>query len=260
MKTTHFKINNRINRLLYSSFIILFISIGCTKEEPALPLKEVSNEAKQLMASSTILRNQIYLTTYGEIKYEQSITKKLAISDGDSAVVMLVPISKNGITIAALEAVKLPVNKLPHHDDYAVNLVDLRKYNLKTQTGEIKMIDLNYDLYIHSIISVENNHIKSWNSQGLSKELLAKYNYPELKISAKQVNATNQTQLVNGGIYSLCDKNGDQNISYSECYKCVSDAISADGFSTFVCEIPLLGWGSCWVSKSATCIVISSAY
>jgi hypothetical protein len=260
MKNAFFKITSRMNNLIYSGLILLCVSLGCTKNEPILPSKEVSYDAKQVMGSSTILRNQIYLNSYGIIEYDQSISTKLAISETDSAIVILIPITKNGYTIATLEAIKLPANKLPHQDDYAINLVDYRKYNLKTQSGEIKMVDLNYDLYIHSIITVENNHIKAWNSKGLSKELQAKYNYPELKISAKQVNTTNQTQIVNGGIYSLCDKNGDQNISFSECYKCVSDAISADGFSNFVCEIPILGWASCWASKSAACVVLSSAY
>ena len=82
----------------------------------------------------------------------------------------------------------------------------------------------------------------------------------DLKQSSKQVQ--NSMQLLNstGSIYTICDGNGDQNISFSECYKCVSDAIAADGFSTFICDIPILGWASCFVSKSATCIVLSSAY
>jgi len=243
-------------------YYIILISIitGCTKSEIALPLKEVSEDATQLMSSSTILRNQVYLNTYGIINYNESISKKLVISSGDTAILVVTPISKNGIIVAAIESIKLPKNKLPHNDDYAINLVDLRKYNLKTQSGQIEMIDLNYDLYIHSIILVDANHIKSWDSKGLSLELEAKYNSPEFKLTSRQINSTNQTLKENGGIYSLCDRNGDQNISYSECYKCVSDAIAADGFSTFICDIPILGWASCFVSKSATCIVLSSAY
>lgn len=253
-------IKKKINTILLTCLSLLYISIGCTKEDPTLPEKGISSEAKQLMASSTIYRNQIYLNAYGIIDYNQTTSQKIAISQGDTAIVILTPITKNDITVAVMESVKLTANKLPHHDDYAINLVDFRKYNLKTQSGEIKMVDLNYDLYIHSIISVQSNRIKSWNSQGLSKELKTKYNHPELKISSKKVDSTNQPMKGNGGIYSLCDKNGDQNISFSECYKCVSDAIATDGFSTFICDIPILGWASCWVSKSATCITLSSVY
>ena len=81
-----------------------------------------------------------------------------------------------------------------------------------------------------------------------------------MKQSPKQVENSSQLLGSTGGIYSLCDSNSDQNISFSECYKCATDAISADGFSTFVCDIPILGWASCWVSKSATCVYLSSAY
>ena len=261
MNHSNQRIQSISTKRFYYIFIILFsISLGCSKTEMALPIKMVSDEVSQLMSSSTISRNQAYLNTFGTINYTESISKKLVISSGDTAILMVTPISKNGIVVAALESIKLPKNKLPHNDDYAINLVDFSRYNLKNQNGQIKMIDLNYDLYVHSTISVENNHIKSWDSKGLSLALEAKYNSPELKLTSKQLNSSRQTLTVNGGIYTICDGNGDKNISFSECYKCVTDAIEADGLSTFICEIPVLGWASCFASKSATCIVLSSVY
>ena len=76
-------------------YYIILISIitGCTKSEIALPLKEVSEDATQLMSSSTILRNQVYLNTYGIINYNESISKKLVISSGDTAILVVTPIS-----------------------------------------------------------------------------------------------------------------------------------------------------------------------
>ena len=185
------------NRQYFNFLFFIILVFGCINTEISPPINDLSKEIKQLLSSSTIHRNQDYLSSFGTITYNETITKKIILIEGDTALLFITPIYKKGIVVAAIESVKIPNNRLPHDDDYAINLVDYQKYDFRPKTGSI---------------------------------------------------------------YTICDGNGDQNISFSECYKCVSDAIAADGFSTFICDIPILGWASCFVSKSATCIVLSSAY
>lgn len=187
----------QFNRQYFNFLFFIILVFGCINTEISPPINDLSKEIKQLLTSSTIHRNQDYLSSFGTITYNETITKKIILIEGDTALLFITPIYKKGIVVAAIESVKIPNNRLPHDDDYAINLVDYQKYDFRTKTGSI---------------------------------------------------------------YTICDGNGDQNISFSECYKCVSDAIAADGFSTFICDIPILGWASCFVSKSATCIVLSSAY
>ncbi|MEY2940552.1 MAG: hypothetical protein RJA67_237 [Bacteroidota bacterium] len=187
----------QFNRQYFNFLFFIILVFGCINTEISPPINDLSKEIKQLLSSSTIHRNQDYLSSFGTITYNETITKKIILIEGDTALLFITPIYKKGIVVAAIESVKIPNNRLPHDDDYAINVVDYQKYDFRTKTGSI---------------------------------------------------------------YTICDGNGDQNISFSECYKCVSDAIAADGFSTFICDIPILGWASCFVSKSATCIVLSSAY
>lgn len=250
----------QMTRAFYFFIFTLVVILGCTKMEIALPQNDLSFEAKKLMLSSTVHRNQEYISSFGIINFSESKVITLMISSDDTATLIITPIIKNGVVLATIESIKIPNNRLPHNDDYAINLVDYRKYDFKTKTGNIEMVDINYDLFNHSSVYVVNNLIKKWDSKGLSKNLEEKYDNPNLKQSSKQVENSSQLLGSTGGIYSLCDSNIDQNISFSECYKCATDAISADGFSTFVCDIPILGWASCWVSKSATCVYLSSAY
>jgi len=135
--------------------------------------------------------------------------------------------------------------------------LDLNSFDLGTLSGSIRMLDLNYENFLHSNIVIMDNKIKSWAGEGLSQELRDKYNQPQFKQLATQTSAVAQREHP---IYGLCDTNHNHNVSFSECYKCVSDAIEADGFSSWVCDIPILGWLSCWGTTTATCVIIAGAY
>ena len=121
-------------------------------------------------------------------------------------------------------------------------------------------ISLNYDNFEHSIILVEKNNIISWKATGLSKELSEKYGYLQGTIQhspqhSPSLNGQQETQLKRN-----CDTSNDGKISFTECYKCISDAISENGLSSWICDFPVIGWLSCWVSTSAACAVISIIY
>jgi hypothetical protein len=109
------------------------------------------------------------------------------------------------------------------------------------------MVDLNFDSFIHSSITVEKNQIKSWKCDGLSEKLSKKYS-----------TCRNPNKSIALAKKHLCDGNGNGDVSFSECYKCVTAAIDADGFSSWVCDFPVAGWLSCWGSTTATCVYISA--
>lgn len=249
--------------VIASCALVLFafsIIIGCAKTENISTVEVPSAEAVRLSTSASISRNSSYLSNFGEMKFGEAILKRMAIEGADSATLIVVPVTKQGKVIASLEAVRIPQGKLPYGDDYALNLVDLRSFDLVTLTGKVEMVDVNYDHYIHSVVSVKGNKVKSWIAKGLSDELEAKFDRPEFKQVSRRSSNTAQMRSAGGGIYGLCDGNGDHNISFSECYKCAKDAISADGFSDWVCDFPVLGWLSCWGTTTAACVVVSSKY
>jgi len=231
--------------------------IGCTKTNEVVNNDFLPLEVKLLSTSTTIQRSANFLAEFGTIKFEDSKVKRIAIAGSDSATAVFVPISKNGKVVASIEAVKMPKGKLPNGDDYAINLIDLNSFDLGTLSGSIRMLDLNYENFLHSNIVIMDNKIKSWAGEGLSQELRDKYNQPQFKQLATQTSAVAQREHP---IYGLCDTNHNHNVSFSECYKCVSDAIEADGFSSWVCDIPILGWLSCWGTTTATCVIIAGAY
>jgi hypothetical protein len=59
-----------------------------------------------------------------------------------------------------------------------------------------------------------------------------------------------------------CDGNGNGNgnVSFGECYSCINDAIDANPTSSFICDVPILGWIDCWASITVACIYISANY
>lgn len=73
-------------------------------------------------------------------------------------------------------------------------------------------------------------------------------------------NYGNQSQGVISSKLNPMDTNKDGNVSFSECYKVVNDAIDADGFSSWVCDFPVLGWLSCWGSTTTACAVYSALH
>lgn len=244
---------------IISTFLLTIIFFGCAKNDSESSKTEIPQQVITLKNSSAILRNNDFISSFGKINYSNSVIEELNLGGSNSTSFIVIPILKNGMVVATIEAVKISKGKLPYGDGYALNLVDYSSCNIETKTGKILMYDMNYDNYQHSTIKVQDNKILFWSAASLSLTLKEKFNNPEFKQFSGLNNTQIQTQAENG-VYKLCDSNGDHNISFSECYKCATDAIAADGFSTFVCEIPVAGWIGCWGGKTATCVAVSSMY
>lgn len=230
--------------LIIASSIFTFIS--CTNNENRIEKNEDPLITK-FLNSNTFLNHKDQIMKYGNISYGEIKTAVIS-TENDKITVLSIPIKDGNITIGTLEAVDLSNTKyLPNGDTCALNYINLTKFNSKTLTGLIQMVDLNFDNFVHSKIFVEKNKIKSWKCLGLSESLKVKYR--------KYRNPNTKNTLTQR---HLCDGNNNGDVSFSECYKCVSDSIDADGFSSWVCDFPIAGWLSCWGSTTATCVYISA--
>lgn len=166
---------------------------------------------------------------------------------------------KNGNTIeAGLQIVDLIDTKnLPNGDTYAINLVDLRDFDLVKLSGNVKMIDVNYDNFEHTNIVVNNNIIRSWHANSLPNVIAQKYESLKIKRDGDQKDVLSSKKVFRA---IPCDANHDNNLGFFECYDCMDNAIDANAMSKFICDVPVAGWASCWASSSAACVVLSSMY
>lgn len=87
----------------------------------------------------------------------------------------------------------------------------------------------------------------SYNSTGLSQELKDKYSSVANRTAPKNVS---------------CDPDHNGDVTWSECYRCISVAVQLNPTSTAICEAyhasGLPWWGSCEMSGAAACVVISA--
>ncbi len=229
-------------------FGVAIIWFACSKKDQDIVDKS-DPAIEKFLESSSFLRVKSKITDYGSIYYNQ--IQSGIIKQGDIRISVIgVPVFRNGRKIGIVEIVDLETDKfLPNGDSYAMNYQNLEDFNLKTLTGLIEMVDLNYSNAVHSRFAVENNRIKSFEHIQFPKELGEKY--------GRIKNSNKIKTLVNT---HACDGNGNGNVSFWECYGCITGAIEADGFSSWMCDVPVAGWMSCWATTSAACVYLSAKY
>lgn len=239
--------------------------MACSKKHELVPQNE-NPTVQTFLDSRTFANHRTFIESVGQIAYSKITEIPIKISDNETARGFVMQIENNGRLVGYVEIADLESTKfLPNEDRYAMNFVDLRNFDITTKSGKAQMVDLNYDNFVHSYMTVSNNRITSWASTGLSHEL--KLKYKDLRKSREATDESAATRTHGGGtkaarkaIYALCDSNGNNDISFGECYKCAKDAIDSDGFSSFICDFPGIGWFSCWGSTSAACVIISARY
>lgn len=227
-------------------FTCSLIFISCSYEQ--FEVEPMANSTvTKFLSSDTYKRHKIYINTLGNIIDDSIKTNIIKVSNKDVST-LTVPIYKNSRLAGYIEVVDLEDTKyLPNDDKYALNYVNLENFDTNTLSGSVEMIDLNFDNFKHSKIIVSKNDILSWENQGLPAELSDKYKEYRNINNIKSLRASH-----------LCDSKNNGDVSFSECYKCINDAIDADGFSSFICDVPIAGWASCWASVSAACVYISA--
>lgn len=141
--TKNNKSYEKVKRVI-TAFLLLFIGfLGCKKNENASVPLGVSPEVTNLSKSDAINRNSSRLATFGTLDYANAVKKTITSGSTDSAIFIVVPITFKGKVVASLEAVQIPKGKLPNGDNYALNLLDFKEFDLKTLTGRIEMLDVN---------------------------------------------------------------------------------------------------------------------
>lgn len=244
-----------------------FIFLACSKHhEPLIPKNE-NPLIQTLLESKSFSNHKSFIESKGTIAYFKIKEISVPLGNNETTTGFVIPVEREDNLVGYVEVIDLKNTKLlPNKDTYGMNFVDLNNFSMITKSGKVQMVDLNYDNFLHTNITVKDNKIISWKSSGLSKELLLKYR--DLKkgqvVEFNKEIGTNsadlKTKVTKAAIYTLCDGNGNGNISFGECYKCAQDAIDANGTSSFICDFPGIGWFSCWGTTSAACLYISARY
>jgi hypothetical protein len=236
-----------------SALIIMISAVFFACSKNSSELDEIQDPVVlKFLSSETFARFKNTIESKGKISYKE--IKSGILKYGNEEISVLgIPLFSKGKKVGIIEVIDLKSSEyLPNGDSYALNLVDMTNFNLQTSTGRISMYDLNYDCFLHSKFEVKNNLIKSFTSNDLPIPLLNKYKRGSRLKGAPSPDKDKHLPPF--------DDNGNGDISFTECYKGINEAIDRDGFSSFVCDVPIAGWASCWASVSAACVYISAKY
>ena len=130
------------------------------------------------------------------------------------------PFFLDGKLTALLEFVPVPEkleNVLPNNDRYAMQLTDYRKYDPENQRGEIRALDINYDGYASALFAVEKGEIIRFDVWDMPEEIRKKYS----EVQPVQHDFTGD--IAPEYKKHICDRNGNGNVSYGECMKCMKE-------------------------------------
>ncbi len=132
---------------------------------------------------------------------------------------------------------------LPENAIFALSFQDRLNYDSKTGNGMVTFYDLNYNNFKHSIVHFE-------------KKMAVKWQYFEMSDSEKKQYSGLKGPKSEAGRH-FCDTNNNGNVGFFECYRCIKNAIEANGFSSFICDFAST---NCFTSTTAACLYIAAAY
>jgi hypothetical protein len=151
--------------------ILLSLSFNdCEKEvePPDLQYKLVQS----FLDSKEFCKNESLFNSYGTIGRG---TIENVFVDSSQVQYLMVPIVKLNRVVAYIQALMLPEDCLPNKEIWAMNFVDLSKFDNSSLTGSVKMYDLNLDGFLHSEMKVKSNKITSWECFDPPKYIYLKY-------------------------------------------------------------------------------------
>lgn len=248
---------------IVSIFLASIFIYSCSKNNDidlvSQNLEKTNPVLEKFLNSATYERAKKTISAYGEID-KKAITIDSTIIDNKIVFhYFTVIIKKNNKINATLDVVNLNDTKnLPYGDTYALNLNDMSDFDTETKSGKIKLFDLNYDNFLHSVFTINNNSIKERIYNRPSVEYLSKFK--SIQIDKNKV-AQQASRISNGARAIPCDSNGNGNLGFFECYSCFKSASEIPGtFGSWWCDVPVAGWASCWSSMSAACAILSSIY
>lgn len=167
-----------------------------------------------------------------------------------------------------VEAVKnFNINiKLPNNGEFFMFYRDFASFDFNTNTGEIKLLDLNFDSFEFGSLKYEAGENIEAEILPLPESINMKYkgvfDKNEMYLNSKA--ATNSTTA---GKAVPCDSSGNGNVSFSECYFCFNGSCAQDANCFTLCYgigdiAGAIGTGVplCQGSIAAACVYISIAY
>jgi len=163
-----------------------------------------------------------------------------------------------------LEGIKLNSSgiKMPNNLDYLMIFRDFRGLNTGDGKGTIELFDISFDDFNFASAVVEDKKLVSYQTRDLPSEIANKY------ASALAGNSTIAEQYLNQTGRHLCDLNGNNNVGFFECYKCMNNACAGESQCFFMCYFVgdalgwvITGWGPlCQYSIAGACVIISAVY
>jgi len=255
--------------------LILFITLITT----LTVIQSCQKSEKNLEDPSTDLSNNLLIKAFIsspdfkslDVEYLGKINTKLSKvtyieNDMNKPVLNILFIKDNKIT-GVIEAIKNPSKNilLPNNEVYYMLLRDFTNFNTETKSGEIKLIDLNYDNHIFNAIEYKNSNTVKATYNELPNTIKAKY------IAIAKHNKKYQTTESDQSAIALqavpCDENNNGNLGFSECYACFNRACGGDSFCYTMCYGigDVAGWlitkvPHCQLSIAGACIYLSARY
>ena len=144
--------------------------------------------------------------------------------------------------VGQIQAIKVrnDYHGLPRDSRYLMLYRNFLDYNHLTQSGVIKIYDLNYEEYLVSVASISSGVVDNVVSNTIPEDIATR------------------NGLISGRHY--CDTNGNGNVTLGECYNCMMTACMSNPECQALCVIANMFIRRCTISILTSCAIISVIY
>lgn len=244
--------------------VLLLLGItlfSCSKENELVIENSIQNKiVNEFINSNTFNRVKNKINSYGTISSQNVSIDSIIVKDKGTFHYFTIAIKQNNIIKATLYVAVLDnTSNLPYNDKYVMNLNDMTDFDINNLSGKVELYDLNYDNFNHTEVKINNNKIENITYHSPSVQFLNKF--VSLKLKSNNILKNFSKSTFSKASKIPCDKNGNGNLGYFECYGCFKSAAEIeDSFGNWWCDVPVVGWGSCWASMSTSCAILASIY
>ncbi|KQT15135.1 hypothetical protein ASG31_16190 [Chryseobacterium sp. Leaf404] len=169
---------------------------------------------------------------FGEVSFND-VKLVQRTMEGEAVNVLNYKVLKNSNTVGYLQVIK------DANGVFYSQFIDFAAFNLQTSEGTLTFLDVKTQQKIMTL-TVRGGRIVN--------TVLNNPNY------------TNGSTQTTSGRKNPFDTNGNGDVSFFECYSVANNAIDQDGFSSWVCDFPVIGWLSCWGTVSTACAIYSAGH
>ena len=285
MKRTKSKFTLQPKNVLYLFIGLLSIAsifYACKKSIDESLDNEITEFIKSNdFKSQTLFKGLSVDSDNSKITYDQN--------NPDRPVIHLV-LNNQGKRVAVLDVIKNTNEKilLPNGGKFFILYRDVSNFDFETMSGQIKLIDVNYDKHVINTLRYENSINKYADFKPLDIEIMQKYSkiiesnylYFSSKDLGSNLNLGNKENVKRNEKLALkidnkislaanvpCDKNHNGDLSFSECYSCMNGACASNSDCYTLCYGlgDVVGWLAtgyphCQAAIGASCIYLSIEY